>query len=82
MENSAFHITCHLDPDAKIRESKRALEGNGTEQRLKVYPYNSQGQLPRTKETFTRRHCLEPDLCEFLLCRACKSVASPRGDPL
>lgn len=52
MENCTFHITCHLDPDAKIRESKRALEGNGTKQRLKVYPYNSQGRLPRTGADF------------------------------
>lgn len=81
MENSPFHITCHLVPDAKIRVWKQTWKEKEHNRDLKSIHTVAKGSCSGQGQTFIRRHCLEPDLCGSQPYRACKSDTTPEVIP-
>jgi hypothetical protein len=55
--NGKLPISHHLSsgPRCQDQSMETNMEGKGTQQRLKVYPYGSQGQLLRTRADFHQK---------------------------
>lgn len=84
--NGKLHISYHLSSGPRCQdqntEARELWEEKEQNRDLKSIHTLAEGSCSGQGQTFIRRHCPEPNLCESLPCRAYKSDASPRGDPL